>query len=606
MPADARRHAEPVDPFPRPRPVNARLRVQLPDYLPARMLNEFVYCPRLFFYEWVEGVFAHSADTLGGGFRHDAIDAKTDALPPPEEIEGEAVRAKSVMLSSDEHGLIAKIDIVEVEDGVVSPIDYKYGSPIDGETGPEAWPADRAQLCAQAIVLRANGYRCDEAVAYYHGTKQRVRVPIDKALVEETVVHLAQAKRLAERGLIPPPLVDSPKCPGCSLVGICLPDETAAALAWREEVDGDQLPLFVDDDGRSMEPLARPSEAEPRRLVPARDDLRPLYVTGHGLTIGKSGGVLQVREKKQLIQEARLNDVSQVNVFGGVMLTSAAIEALCLAEKPVAHFSFGGWFYGLTHGMGLRNVFTRRGQFDGASDPDFCVSLAREFVTSKIRNQRTMLQRNHVEPSSRALLQLKGLAGSVCRCADLERLLGVEGTAARIYFGEFSGLLKAETPDGQMAFSLEHRNRRPPRDPVNAMLSLAYSFLTRDLTIICHAIGLDPYVGFYHQPRFGRPALALDLMEEFRPLIADSAVITAINTRMVTPDDFVRTGSAVALSKRGRTGLIRAYEQRMDTLVTHPLFGYRVSYRRIMEIQARLLARVVSGETVRYVGFETR
>ena len=168
MPADARRQAEPNDQFPRPRPAYARLRVQVPDYLPARMLNEFVYCPRLFFYEWVEGVFAHSADTLGGGFRHDAIDAKTDALPPPEEIDGEPLRARSVMLSSDEHGLIAKIDIVEVEDGVVSPIDYKYGSPIDGETGPEAWPADRAQLCAQAIVLRANGYRCDEAVAYYH------------------------------------------------------------------------------------------------------------------------------------------------------------------------------------------------------------------------------------------------------------------------------------------------------------------------------------------------------------------------------------------------------------------------------------------------------
>jgi CRISPR-associated protein Cas1 len=123
---------------------------------------------------------------------------------------------------------------------------------------------------------------------------------------------------------------------------------------------------------------------------------------------------------------------------------------------------------------------------------------------------------------------------------------------------------------------------------------------------VCHAVGFDPFMGFYHQPRFGRPALALDLMEGFRPLIADSAVLTALNTRMVSGDDFMRVGQAVSLTPRGRKGLIRAYEQRMDHLVTHPLFGYRVSYRRILEIQTRLLARTVTGEIPRYPGFETR
>ena len=128
----------------------------------------------------------------------------------------------------------------------------------------------------------------------------------------------------------------------------------------------------------------------------------------------------------------------------------------------------------------------------------------------------------------------------------------------------------------------------------------------RDRTIICHSIGLDPFIGFFHQPRFGRPALALDLLEEFRPLIADSVVITAINTGMVQASDFIRVGPAVALAPAGRTAFLRAYEQRMDTLVTHPLFGYRVNYRRVLEIQARLLARVLNGEASRYVGFETR
>lgn len=141
---------------------------------------------------------------------------------------------------------------------------------------------------------------------------------------------------------------------------------------------------------------------------------------------------------------------------------------------------------------------------------------------------------------------------------------------------------------------------------MNALLSLAYSMLTKDLTIACYAVGLDPYIGFYHQPRFGRPAMALDLMEPFRPLIADSAVLTAINTRMVRPSDFIRAGDAVALSPDGRKAFYRAYELRMDALVTHPVFEYRVSYRRLLEIQARLLARVLDGEISDYPVFVTR
>jgi CRISPR-associated protein Cas1 len=158
----------------------------------------------------------------------------------------------------------------------------------------------------------------------------------------------------------------------------------------------------------------------------------------------------------------------------------------------------------------------------------------------------------------------------------------------------------------EFTFDFLRRNRRPPRDPVNALLSLAYSVLAKDLTIVCHIVGFDPYLGFYHQPRFGRAALALDLMEPFRPLIADSAVLSAINTRMVTAADFIRTGDAVALRSEGRKSFFRAFEQRMDTLVTHPLFGYRVNYRRLLEIQTRLLARMVAGEIPDYPVFVTR
>jgi CRISPR-associated protein Cas1 len=285
----------------------------------------------------------------------------------------------------------------------------------------------------------------------------------------------------------------------------------------------------------------------------------------------------------------------------------------------------GGWFFGVTQGLGVKNMFLRREQFHLADVPGFCLRLARELVAGKIRNQRTLLQRNHIEPPQSAVAQMKCMMEDAERAESLDRLLGIEGNAARVYFQHFSGMIKLDDVvdagdrgkadsstngpadvSSTFTFDFLHRNRRPPRDPINALLSLAYSLLAKDLTIVCHTVGFDPFLGFYHQPRFGRAALALDLMEPFRPLIADSAVLTAINTRMIATRDFIRTGPAVALKADGRKSFFRAYEQRMDTLVTHPVFGYRVNYRRVLEIQARLLARVLTGEIGTYPVFTTR
>jgi CRISPR-associated protein Cas1 len=590
--------------WPRPRPVKAALR--LPDYLPARMLNEFVYCPRLFFYEWVEGLFAHNADTTEGSFRHARVDRRSGDLPDAGALDlDEKIHSTSVEVSSDRLGLIAKIDVVDAEGGAVTPIDYKKGSPRESEDGPQVWPADRIQSAVQAILLRDAGYRCDDALVYYSATKQRVRIAFDGALVAETETAVAEARRIAQSGRIPAPLVDSPKCPRCSLVTICLPDETRSTLL-REKPEADERPAllpFDDETARADEDT--PADADVRRLVPARDELRPLYVSGFGLTIGVRSNVLQVRDRGGVIQEARVMDVSEINVFGGVQVTAAAIDSLCREDKPIAHFSTGGWLHAITRGLALKNVFLRREQFRRADDERFCVFVARDLVATKIRNQRTLLQRNHIEPPARALELLRRMASAAERAESLDVLLGIEGTAARTYFEQFAGMIKVDDDDCPL-FDFRHRNRRPPRDPVNALLSLAYALLVRDLTSTCATVGFDPYIGFYHQPRFGRPALALDLMEGFRPLVADSAVLTAVNSRMVQPSDFVSSGGAVALTASGRKGLLRAYEQRMDNLVTHPLFGYRVSYRRVLEIQVRLFARVIGGELSRYPGFQTR
>ena len=617
------------------------------DYLPARMLNEFTYCPRLFYYEHVEGLFEHNRETIEGALGHSQVDRRQDDLPPPEQLaeSGQAVRARSVTLSSDTYGVIAKLDLLETDGAQVTPVDYKRGRPREAADGAiEAWDTDQIQLAVQALILRDQGYVCNEAIVYYAATRQRVRIPIDEALVRRTQEVIQQAAAAAASDRIPPPLADSPKCPRCSLVGICLPDETNFCLGAGGAPARVQKTLFDVGTPRTAvtDPaslISHPSSVEVRRLVPARDDLRPLYLNTQGLHVGKSGHVLEVREKDKVLQKVRLNEICQLNLMGNVQLSTQAIQTLCQAEIPIAYFSMGGWFYGVTQGLGVKNIFLRRQQFRLADVPAFCLGLARALVAGKIRNQRTMLQRNHVEPPKTALVQMKCMQEDAERAESTDTLLGLEGNTARLYFENFAGMLKAGKEEGagpttagcslrgqnaqisdpsslvaplssaaqpRFSFDFAGRNRRPPRDPVNALLSLAYSLLAKDLTIVTQTVGFDPYLGYFHQPRFGRASLALDLMEPFRPLIADSAVLSAINTRMVTPDDFVRAGEAVALTADGRKKFFQAYEQRMDTLVTHPLFGYRVNYRRLLEIQTRLLARVLTGEMSTYPVFTTR
>jgi len=185
---------------------------------------------------------------------------------------------------------------------------------------------------------------------------------------------------------------------------------------------------------------------------------------------------------------------------------------------------------------------------------------------------------------------------------NAESLLGIEGAAAEAYFSRFSHLLKEE----EGGFTFENRNKRPPRDPVNTVLSYLYGILVKDLFVTLLSVGFDPYLGFYHRPRYGRPALALDMMEEFRPLIADSTAITLFNNAELSKRDFIRTGLGISLAAEGKKKVVGGYERRMQTEITHPIFGYTVSYRRILDVQARLLARVLSGEIKEYPAFCTR
>lgn len=548
--------------------------------LPVRMLNEFQYCPRLAYLEWVQGEWAESADTVEGRAVHRRVDRPSGDLPPAAEVDSQTkLHARSITLSSNRLGLIAKMDLIEADEGAVVPVDYKRGKRPHVASG--AYDPERVQLCAQGLILEEHGYTCPEGVLYFAASRERVSVAFDDELRQMTRNAIDGLRLVAAGGTIPPPLVDSPKCPRCSLVGICLPDEVN---------------------------FLKRQQTPPRPLSVLRDEAMPVYVQARSAKVARKGETLEISVDEANTATARLNEVSQLVLMGNIYVTTPCLHELMEREIPVTWHSYGGWFIGHTVGTGHKNVEIRTAQYRASFDSGMCLRLAKGLVVAKIQNCRTLLRRNWKEGEAPETLleDFKRDIDQARRVGSLPELLGVEGNAASRYFGQFRNLIRRSDSGEEFAFDFTRRNRRPPTDPVNALLSYAYSLLVRTWTVSLSSVGFDPYRGFYHQPRYGRPALALDLMEPFRPLIADSSVIQAINNGEVKPTDFISAAGSVALDKDGRKRFIAAFERRLGHETTHPVFGYKVSYRRLLEMQARLLARYLLGELDEYPNFVTR
>ncbi|MBO0802475.1 MAG: CRISPR-associated endonuclease Cas1 [Nocardiopsaceae bacterium] len=544
----------------------------VPEFVPARMLNEYAYCPRLFFLEWVDRLWASSGDTEEGDWQHRRVDAGGGAVPLPDE--GVVKEARSVELSSEQLGITAKLDLLEGVDGAVVPVDTKKGRP---SASGAPWEADAVQVCAQVLLLREHGYVVEYGEIFYAETRQRVIVEVTPELVERTLDIVASARTLAARPTPPPPLRSSPKCPRCSLAGICMPDE--------------------------INMLAGRRESKPRRLIASDSDAVPLYVTEPGSVVGVDGGRLTISKHREELASVRLLDALHICAYGNVQVTAQAMRELFSRDVDVFHFSGGGWLLGLTTGLPSKNVMLRIRQVGAAARGD--IEVARRMIAGKIRNCRVLLRRNGGEAVARPVMQLAALASQAEEARDPATLLGIEGTAARLYFGAFPSLLPGADDLPGPAFT-GLRNRRPPADAVNCLLSFCYGLLAKEMLAACLAVGFDPYIGLYHRPRFGRPALALDLAEEFRPMLADSTVLMLINHSEISASDFLIRAGAVTLTADGRRAVIRAWENRMTTEVRHPMFGYPVSYRRAAELQARVLAARLLGELPSYEPMVTR
>ena len=546
------------------------------DLVPASMLNEFSYCPRRCYFEWIEGEFSDCEATLEGRVLHRRLEMEPENLL---ELGLEPVHAREISLIGPKVGIACRIDLLVGDGKTVIPVEYKRGKSPDIPEG--AYEPDRVQVCAQGLVLIENNFQCKEGKIFFLKDRKLVDVKFDDALLQRTAELLIQIRQMALDGKIPLPLKDSPKCNRCSMAGICLPDEVNL-LRNGERVD--------------------PSEKEVRMLFASSDEQVPVYVVGQGNMIRKRGDRLEIWSREGKVSDARMMEISQVNLYGGVEITTPATVELMQRGVPVLHFTHGGWFEGICYGHTHKNVLLRARQFEWAKDTEKSLVIARAIVSGKIKNCRTLIKRNDPQANDDILDSLNSLSEKAISAESMPSLLGIEGLAAEVYFSRFAALLKSKASE----FSFHNRNKRPPRDPVNTILSYLYGILAKELFVTLLAVGFDPYMGFYHQPRYGRPALALDMMEEFRPLIADSAAITMFNKGELSWNDFIKTGMGISIRPEAKKKVVAGYERRVGTEVIHPIFDYTVSYRRVLEIQARLLSRHLMGEIESYPAFVTR
>jgi CRISP-associated protein Cas1 len=577
------------------------------DLIPVRALNQVTYCQRLYYLEYVESLMQNNEHVEDGLFQHRRVDDPD--LQGRTRKEGGALHTRSVQISSEKLGITAKLDLIEEKNGAVYPVEYKRGSGPPGDNGqPPYWDNDAVQVCAQGLLLEEElRVAVPRGILYYIATKSRVEVPFDDDLRAKTLQAIRTIRELSDRDAPPEPLPAElrHRCFGCSLATVCQPEETLYCL------------------GRQALTPAEEAGAGITRVLPKTDEGAVLYLQEPGAHVGKRSEHLVVRKDGAEIQRVPIAAIRQVVVFGAVQVSTQALECLATLEVPVVYMTGYGRFVAALQPAPTKNVLLRVNQFRLFADPQRALMLARAAVKAKISNQRTLLMRclrsrsvdepasggceppeahrGSDEPAARDMAEL---LHRLERIADPAVLLGTEGQAAALYFSQFGRMIKAPTPGS--GFDFKARNRRPPRDPVNALLSFGYALLLKDCFSALCTVGFDPYYGFFHSSKHGKPSLALDLMEEFRAIIADSVVLNLINNGSLTPRDFLVYREACQLTEEGRKRFFQAYEQRRATVVTHPVFGYKMSYGRMLEVQARMLAAHVRGDIPEYTGFTVR
>lgn len=540
-------------------------------------LHALAYCQRLFYLEEVEELRVADDRVYAGRHLHASLEA--------EDVDGEWV---SLELASERLGLLGKVDCVRRRDGSYIPYEHKRGrafrsheqddAPAARRRGtekgePGAWPSDRLQVVAYAVLLEeAFGQPIAEGRIRYHADNVTVRVPLDDDARRELQEAVDTARGLREQ-LERPPIADNERlCQRCSLAPVCLPEEARAAAD---------------------------AEHRPARLFPPDRAGVTLHVASPGARVGARHDSLTVRPVDGPEQKQPIRELDTVLIHGMSQISTQAIR-LCMEHEVGVHWLSTSGRHTASLVSTAGKVQRRIRQYAALVREDVCLRLARATVHAKVESQHRYLLRasrgdNDLRKQLLGVLDAQHDALRHAGQADnRDSLRGHEGTAAAEYFDGLRRLLSPRVPD-ELRFVT--RNRRPPIDRFNALLSFGYGLLHTAVMRGVLASGLEPALGFFHTPRSAAYPLVLDLMELFRVPLWDMVLVGSLNRGQWHVDqDFVVTRAKVWLSDGGRKKAIELFENRLQETWKHPVLDYSLSYMRTIELEARLLEKEWTGE----------
>ncbi|MBY0451048.1 MAG: type I-MYXAN CRISPR-associated endonuclease Cas1 [Cyanobacteria bacterium] len=533
--------------------------------LRVNALHALLYCPRLFYLEEVEELYTQDERVYAGRRLHAKLEQNY--------ADNETIEAYT--LESPKLGLRGKVDCLKTEKGQFIPYEHKRGRSLRKNGKATPWPSDRIQVLAYALLLEdCLQVEITEARIRYHAENVLVHVPVDEEGRKEVCQAIVQAYTLRQSTDRPPVIENEKLCATCALAPVCLPEESR---------------------------LLERSEQKTRRFFPEDDSRQILHITSPEFKVGRSGHQVKITHVKgeQPDITVPINDIGQIVLHGFPQISTQTL-AFCSEHDIGVHLiSRGGKYIG-SFQPGTSNVQRTIRQYKALTDSGFCTNLARKVVGCHAEHQRQVLMRykrsgiKNADELQTITNQMAILIKSIPTVSELETLLGVEGNLAHLYFQALP-LILSDTLDERMI--PKGRNKRPPLDRFNALLSFGYSMLLKDVMNAIITVGLEPALGFYHQPRSQAAPLALDLMEIFRVLLVDIPVINSVNRHQWSPDeDFTIAGQQVWLNDDGRKKFIDLYEKRKKETWKHPVIGYSLSYSRLLELEVRLLEKEWTNE----------
>jgi CRISPR-associated protein Cas1 len=533
-------------------------------------LHALLYCERLFYLEEVEEIRVANARVYAGRRLHEEVAGLDDETP----------EKRSLEVAGEGWGLLGKVDAVRRRDGAWVVYEHKRGrSRRDERNQPQAWPSDRIQAIAYAVLAAEEfGEPVPQARVRYHRDNATAFVQIDEQARDDLRRAIERARRL-RRSTERPAVTDNESlCKSCSLAVVCLPEEERLAAA--ETETGKTLTL----------PPAKPT------LFPSNRERHTLHVAAQKAYVTRRKDTLRVKTDDGE-QSVPIRQIDALVVHGHGQVTTQALHLCAYHQVAVQWMTAGGKFVaGMASSPG--RVQQRIRQYRGLAREELCRELARRTVHAKVESQLKYLLRGTRGNENRRSIQphIDRIRESLRKTAaadSLDALRGLEGMAAKAYFAAIPTLLSANVDDRLRPAG---RTKHPPKDCFNALLSFGYGMLFGLVHRALLAVGLEPALGYFHQPRSAAPPLVMDVMEIFRVPLVDMPVVASVNRGQWKPnDDFTFAGSHVWLSDAGRRQAIALFEQRLNESYKHPYTGQSLCYARIVELEVRLLEKEWTG-----------